>query len=152
MPEPSTETISVSPTSDGFVSISVLGPNGKISRRGSPSSLSPAASPTVSLECPPGLSYLEFVKQWSDLHVSRWLHDAKVGQHSPRFREHDIRGDVILDLDQTALKETGILSVGDRNQDHNGRQGFAPEMCAYSRPSSIRTIPYVPIESTGTRE
>ena len=72
------------------------------------------ASPTVSLECPPGLTYLEWVKQWSDAHVARWLAEAKVPQYAPRFREHDIRGDVILDLDQAALKDTGIASVGDR--------------------------------------
>lgn len=54
------------------------------------------------------------MKQWTDVHVSRWLYEAKVPQHASRFREHDIRGDVILDLDQSTLKETGIVSVGDR--------------------------------------
>lgn len=103
-----------SPTAEAFASSVRLGGAGKISRRGSPSSSSPGSSPTVSLECPPGLSYLEFVKQWSDVHVSKWLYEAKVPQHAARFREHDIRGDVILDLDQSTLKETGIISVGDR--------------------------------------
>ncbi|KAF8320022.1 hypothetical protein DL93DRAFT_2031799, partial [Clavulina sp. PMI_390] len=51
---------------------------------------------------------------WTDLHVAKWLSDAKVPQHAARFKANDLRGAVLLDLDQSALKETGIVSVGDR--------------------------------------
>ncbi|KAF9514518.1 hypothetical protein BS47DRAFT_1343100 [Hydnum rufescens UP504] len=110
---PSEVLPSGTPTSEIFSSNGSLGRQTSPFRSGS-GSASPAPSPTVSLDCPPGLTHLEWVKQWSDPHVSKWLSEAKVGHHATRFRENDIRGDLILDLDQTALKETGIISVGDR--------------------------------------
>ncbi|KZV90232.1 Pkinase-domain-containing protein [Exidia glandulosa HHB12029] len=69
---------------------------------------------TVQLEPPPGLSYLDFVRQWSDAHVALWLQGCKCGHQADIFSENDIRGDVVLDLDHATLKEMGIVSVGER--------------------------------------
>ena len=110
---PSEVPPSGTPTSEIFSTNGSLGRQPSPFRSGS-GSVSPAPSPTVSLDCPPGLTYLDWVKQWSDPHIAKWLSDAKVGHHASKFRGNDIRGNLILDLDQSTLKETGILSVGDR--------------------------------------
>lgn len=60
------------------------------------------------------MSFASYLKSWDDGHVSRWLQDHKCGTHAGIFIEHDIRGDVILELDNATLKEMGIASVGDR--------------------------------------
>ncbi|KZS99425.1 sterile alpha motif homology 2, partial [Laetiporus sulphureus 93-53] len=60
------------------------------------------------------MTFAEFPCVWSDAHVARWLADIKCAHHARTFREHDIRGDVLLELDQLTLKEMGIASVGDR--------------------------------------
>ncbi|KZO95856.1 Pkinase-domain-containing protein [Calocera viscosa TUFC12733] len=59
-------------------------------------------------------SYLDFVATWSDVHISRWLAENRLASLAPTFRDNDIRGSVILDLDMFALKEMGINSVGER--------------------------------------
>jgi len=66
------------------------------------------------LDIPPGMNYPDFLRTWSDSHVSTWLTNIKCGHHATTFRTSDIRGDVILELDQITLKEIGIASVGDR--------------------------------------
>jgi mitogen-activated protein kinase kinase kinase len=60
------------------------------------------------------MNYGDFLRTWSDSHVSAWLTNIKCGHHATTFRTSDIRGDVILELDQVTLKEIGIGSVGDR--------------------------------------
>lgn len=59
-------------------------------------------------------SYLDQVKTWDSEQVSRWLTDSNVGQYADLFQSQDILGNVLLDVDQTALKEMGVRSVGDR--------------------------------------
>jgi mitogen-activated protein kinase kinase kinase len=66
------------------------------------------------LDLPPAMNYGDFLRAWSDSHVSAWLTNIKCGHHATTFRTSDIRGDVILELDQVTLKEIGIASVGDR--------------------------------------
>ena len=66
------------------------------------------------LDLPPAMHYAEFLRTWSDSHVSAWLTNIKCGHHATTFRTSDIRGDVILEMDQVTLKEIGIASVGDR--------------------------------------
>ncbi|TFK29968.1 Pkinase-domain-containing protein [Coprinopsis marcescibilis] len=68
----------------------------------------------ISLDPPLGTSFADFVKTWSDSHVSRWLSDMKCAVHSEVFKSNDIRGNVLLDLDQEELKEMNITSIGDR--------------------------------------
>ncbi|TRM62454.1 ste11-like protein [Schizophyllum amplum] len=66
------------------------------------------------LEPPSGMSYADFIRTWNDTHVARWLTDIKCGGHAATFKDNDIRGDVLLELDQATLKEMGIASIGDR--------------------------------------
>ncbi|KAF8509229.1 hypothetical protein JB92DRAFT_2730597, partial [Gautieria morchelliformis] len=49
-----------------------------------------------------------------DGHVARWLADNKCAHHAQSFANHDIRGDILLDLDQQTLGETGIASISAR--------------------------------------
>lgn len=70
--------------------------------------------PTMSLDPPPGTPFADFLKSWSDTHVARWLSDIKCPTHADIFKEHDIRGDILLELDYVTLKEMSISSVGDR--------------------------------------
>ncbi|KAL5489902.1 STE11 [Sanghuangporus weigelae] len=71
-----------------------------------------------SLEPPPGVSYADFIASWSDPHVARWLAaldpHGKCSAHAGAFRAADIRGSILLDLDQPSLKEIGVTSIGDR--------------------------------------
>lgn len=73
-----------------------------------------ATSPNSSLEPPSGVKYAEFLRTWNDNHVSRWLTDIKCAHHSEKFKANDIRGDVLLELEQSTLKEMGVASIGDR--------------------------------------
>ena len=66
------------------------------------------------MDQPPGMTYAEFIRTWTDSQVARWLTDIKCGCHNETFKANDIRGDVILELDQASLKEIGIASIGDR--------------------------------------
>ncbi|KAH9817554.1 sterile alpha motif/pointed domain-containing protein, partial [Melampsora americana] len=51
---------------------------------------------------------------WSDDQVLKWLQDLKLSHLASIFAENDIVGDVLLDVDQAALKEMGVSKVGDR--------------------------------------
>lgn len=66
------------------------------------------------MDPPPGVNYADFMKTWTDHHVARWLTDISCGNQAVVFKDNDIRGDVLLELDQVALKEMGISSIGDR--------------------------------------
>jgi mitogen-activated protein kinase kinase kinase len=66
------------------------------------------------LEPPHGTSFIEFVRTWTDSHVASWLGGIKCGRHAGTFKANDIRGDILLELDQDTLKEMGIASIGDR--------------------------------------
>ncbi|KAK7693429.1 hypothetical protein QCA50_002997 [Cerrena zonata] len=72
------------------------------------------SSMSISLDPPPGMPFADYLRTWSDSHVARWLADIKCGHHAQTFRANDIRGDVLLELDQGTLKEMGLVSVGDR--------------------------------------
>ncbi|KAH9484209.1 Protein kinase byr2 [Psilocybe cubensis] len=68
----------------------------------------------VPSEPPPGMSYAAFLRTWTDESVAKWLNEIKCGCHEETFKANDIRGDVLLELDQITLKEMGISSIGDR--------------------------------------
>ena len=88
---------------------------------------------------PPGLAYHEYIRSWSDAHVARWLADIKCTNHASTFRANDIRGDVLLELDQLTLKEMGIASIGDRLRILNAVK-------ALRHKSSAKSIPTPPPE------
>ena len=54
------------------------------------------------------------VRSWSVPEVLAWLHECHLGQHAPVFADNDIQGTALLELDQAALKEMGLASMGDR--------------------------------------
>ncbi|PBK78187.1 Pkinase-domain-containing protein [Armillaria solidipes] len=66
------------------------------------------------MEPPPGVTYGDYIRTWTDTHVARWLADIKCGSHAATFKANDIRGDILLELDQTTLQEMGVGSIGDR--------------------------------------
>ena len=88
------------------------------------------------LDPPPGTSFADFLRSWSDVHVARWLTglDARgsCAAHAPAFARADIRGDVLLDLDQPTLREAGVHSIGDRIRILNGVKALR-QKCANSR-------------------
>ncbi|CAO1624303.1 unnamed protein product [Jaminaea pallidilutea] len=57
---------------------------------------------------------LEEVRQWKDADVASWLTSHRLGHHAGTFADNDITGNVLLDVDQSALKEMGIVAVGER--------------------------------------
>ncbi|CAE6459585.1 unnamed protein product [Rhizoctonia solani] len=79
---------------------------------------------TSTLEPPPGVSYADFVRGWDDEQVALWLSSLGCGHQAATFSDNDIRGNVILDLDQHALKEMEITSVGDRIKILNAIKGL----------------------------
>lgn len=96
------------------------------------------SSPGGLLDPPAGVSYVEFVKQWQDVHVARWLTDNRCGQYSDAFRLNDIRGDIILELDMDTLKEMGVTSVGDRTRIRSAIKELR-RLCTGSGPSTTST-------------
>lgn len=108
-----------SPTSTATAVASASAASGEVDRRNSTSFTALAAAGLLpdeqgGTESHPTRSYLEFVRTWGDDHVGQWLDAVKVGQYKDVFRQNDIRGNVLLDVDQTALKEMGVVRVGDR--------------------------------------
>jgi mitogen-activated protein kinase kinase kinase len=86
---------------------------------GPPSQAAPVRrKPVHTTTCPPTMSspppFLDVLRSWSDTHVAKWLADIRCTTHADTFREHDIRGDILLELDHDTLKEMRISSVGDR--------------------------------------
>ncbi|TIB81143.1 Pkinase-domain-containing protein [Wallemia mellicola] len=59
-------------------------------------------------------SFHRRVQNWRDDDISNFLNEHNCAIYVPLFRDNDIRGDNILDVDQIALKEMGIPKVGDR--------------------------------------
>ncbi|EPQ26379.1 uncharacterized protein PFL1_06027 [Pseudozyma flocculosa PF-1] len=107
------------PTSPGFPlgvgsSTSMTGiAGGPSSVSGSPRGTSRPTTPLSAGIPVLGPTY-EDVRKWEDADIAAWLQSARLGAHAATFVEHDIRGSVVLDVDQAALKEMGIVSVGDR--------------------------------------
>ncbi|KAI6128267.1 Pkinase-domain-containing protein, partial [Pisolithus croceorrhizus] len=66
------------------------------------------------LDPPIGTPFIDYLRTWSDAQVAKWLTEIKCPSHIDTFKEHDIRGDVLLELDPDTLKEMNITSVGDK--------------------------------------
>eukprot|EP01091_Cochliopodium_minus_P002186 TRINITY_DN12070_c0_g1_i1.p1 TRINITY_DN12070_c0_g1~~TRINITY_DN12070_c0_g1_i1.p1 ORF type:complete len:309 (+),score=72.22 TRINITY_DN12070_c0_g1_i1:48-974(+) len=48
------------------------------------------------------------VFQWSYIEINEWLRSIEMEEYQVLFRKHAIRGDILLDLDETHLKDMGI--------------------------------------------
>ncbi|KAG7092497.1 hypothetical protein E1B28_008848 [Marasmius oreades] len=101
------------------------------------------------LEAPAGMIYREFIRTWSDMHVARWLADIKCSSHATTFRQNDIRGDILLELDQTILQEMGVTSIGDRLRILNAVKVLR-QKCQTSRSPSTPSADPSPSSSSPT--
>ncbi|KAF8964044.1 hypothetical protein BDZ97DRAFT_1904602 [Flammula alnicola] len=94
------------------------------------------------IEPPAGMTYLAFLRTWTDEYVARWLTDIKCGY-------------VILELDQITLKEMGISSIGDRLRIVNAvkvlRQRVAGRAVTTAAPTH-KTNSSVDYDSKGTSD
>ncbi|WFD45089.1 mitogen-activated protein kinase kinase kinase [Malassezia psittaci] len=54
------------------------------------------------------------VRSWSVSEVLDWLQEVNLAQHIPVFAQNHIQGSSLIQLDQNALKEMGLASVGER--------------------------------------
>lgn len=114
-PKPSSPASPTSQFTNQQTSRSFINLNPTIRGQNAPFPATPTSSQSNScLEPPPGVQYTEFIRTWSDNHVARWLTDIKCGNHAATFKANDIRGDILLELDQQTLKEMGVSSIGDR--------------------------------------
>ncbi|PWZ02484.1 Pkinase-domain-containing protein [Testicularia cyperi] len=86
---------------------------GPTSSSGSPLGASRPTTPLSAGFSPAGPTY-DDIRRWDDAEVANWLQSSRLGHHAGTFANNDIRGSVLLDVDQAALKEMGITSVGDR--------------------------------------
>lgn len=107
----------VTPTSPGFPLTMGSAPTSSHQFAGPSSTAgSPRSRPTTPISAgfiPPGPTYDE-LGRWEDTDVAAWLSAARLGHYAATFAENDIRGSVLLDVDQAALKEMGITMVKDR--------------------------------------
>ncbi|KAI0665185.1 hypothetical protein C8Q70DRAFT_942656 [Cubamyces menziesii] len=108
---------------------------------GSLTSTPTSAYPSHALEAPPGVSYPEFLRSWTDAHVALWLTEIRCGHHAATFKANDIRGDVLLELDQMTLKEMGMNSVGDRVRILNGVKHLRQKCSSSTALTSILNRP-----------
>ncbi|KAJ7097890.1 ste11-like protein [Mycena belliarum] len=124
--------VAVSPTSSfaprSFVS-AIRGQN-------SPFPTTPTSSMSSFFDPPPGTAYADFIRTWTDAHVARWLTDIKCANHAATFRANDIRGDILLELDQTTLQEMGVSSIGDRLRIINAVKSLRQRSAARAAPST----------------
>lgn len=114
-PKPSSPASPTSQFTNQQSSRSFINLNPTIRGQNTPFPATPTSShPGSFLEPPPGVQWTDFIRTWSDSHVARWLSDIKCGSHAATFKANDIRGDILLELDQVTLKEMGVSSIGDR--------------------------------------
>ncbi|KAL4067984.1 Pkinase-domain-containing protein [Scleroderma citrinum] len=107
--------------------------------------VTPITAPATSIMDPPGASsFVDYLRTWSDAHVAKWLAEIKCASHIDTFKEHDIRGDVLLELDQDTLKEMKITTVGDKLRILNGVKSLRQKcQSRTSSPPSPRDPPRV---------
>ncbi|KAF1808812.1 MAP kinase-like protein [Eremomyces bilateralis CBS 781.70] len=54
------------------------------------------------------------VRHWDEERVGDWLQNLGLGNYAEAFRRHNISGEVLMEMETTALKDIGIKKVGDR--------------------------------------
>ncbi|KAF9454523.1 Pkinase-domain-containing protein [Macrolepiota fuliginosa MF-IS2] len=112
---PVTPTAQYASSQQAISTRSFINLNPEIRGQHAPFPITPtAASSGSSLEAPLGISFADYLKSWTDNQTTRWLAECKCAHHAETFKANDIRGDILLELDQVILKEMGITSIGDR--------------------------------------
>lgn len=56
----------------------------------------------------------EAISDWDEKKVGEWLRSINYAQYESLFRKNDIRGETLVEMDQSLLKEIGIKKIGDR--------------------------------------
>lgn len=54
------------------------------------------------------------IRSWDEKRVSEWLRSINCGKYSHIFESNNITGEMLLECDQSVLKEMGVTKVGDR--------------------------------------
>ncbi|KAH8928119.1 Pkinase-domain-containing protein [Atractiella rhizophila] len=105
-------SVSTSPTVDNSQPLSMN------SYRNSPydSQYLQANGSSTSIDSGSSMSLMDQVKSWNDAQVKQWMIENRVGNYADLFAKNDIRGSVLLDMDQESLKELGLRLVGDRTK------------------------------------
>jgi hypothetical protein len=68
-------------------------------------------------------------KNWSPVQVGEWLNENGFKEYSEFFIQHQITGDLLLDLDYPELLDIGVIAVGDRARIINAiTKQFRPKM------------------------
>ena len=63
---------------------------------------------------PPNLALPQYLKTWGEGEIQQFLSIYKCGHYIDAFKQNDIDGNVLLDLDMAMLKELGVAKVGER--------------------------------------
>ncbi|KAK8165565.1 MAP kinase-like protein [Phyllosticta citrichinensis] len=70
-------------------------------------------SPTES-EFSESFETADSVRNWDEHRVGQWLKSINCGQYVDLFKENNINGEVLMEIDQSHLKDMGIKKIGDR--------------------------------------
>ncbi|KAG9542220.1 hypothetical protein KCU77_g5046, partial [Aureobasidium melanogenum] len=54
------------------------------------------------------------VKNWDEQRVAEWLISINCGQYVDIFKNNNITGENLMDMDPATLKEMGVNKIGDR--------------------------------------
>ncbi|RKP06052.1 kinase-like domain-containing protein [Thamnocephalis sphaerospora] len=54
------------------------------------------------------------IRAWSEQRVASWLAENQFGHYADAFIENDVNGEVLVELNNTLLKELGVRTVGER--------------------------------------
>ncbi|CAI6265008.1 unnamed protein product [Periconia digitata] len=71
------------------------------------------ASPTES-EFSEAYDAPDAIRRWDEEKVGEWLKRINCGQYAELFKQNNINGENLMEMDQTHLKDMGIKKVGDR--------------------------------------
>ncbi|GAB7349206.1 hypothetical protein MBLNU459_g8132t1 [Dothideomycetes sp. NU459] len=59
-------------------------------------------------------SKMDSVKSWDESRVGEWLTSINCSQYVDLFRDNNITGENLMDMDHATLKEMGVTKIGDR--------------------------------------
>ncbi|ORZ40323.1 kinase-like domain-containing protein [Catenaria anguillulae PL171] len=62
----------------------------------------------------PSMLSLDAVRAWTPVQVADWLERNAMPKHARTFVDHEISGDILLELTQQNLKDMSIPTIGDR--------------------------------------
>lgn len=104
------------------------------------------------MERRPGVAHLQ---RWTPAEVRGWLQSINLGRFAPLFEEHDVGGDVLLDVTQEDLQEMGVTKVGDKKRLMRALEALQAEAAAREGPcldiAVLGASPLVHVNRSGGR-